>query len=385
MTLKFLQGDWEAAGQFVGAAAATAAAPAFSFHNKRNSGMFLGPGLDTSIVSDTGIVDIQGNVGGTAPGIIELYISATALSGKDCAIQFNGGQTGGRQNYRLVNVGVSGSVGEGCLVIRSPDQIDRLVFGGPITTGYSPLGQGTVIVNATSSTTPFIIRKSTGTPGTNETHIYQGALSLNITPKETTAKIFLNAGITITPQDHTNGSVDFTNTKFTETGFRCYTNDAAPYSGTGLIQMKAAGGSGFTELEADNDAGFKLHVHSHDQVTDYGSLIANATNWTFSKAVAMTTSMVVGGGTAITKMRVFSTLLTSASVAANTTAEQTFAVAGLTTADKVFVNKPAAQAGLGIVGQRVSAADTLAITYANVTGGSITPTAETYQIVAIRS
>ena len=44
------------------------------------------------------------------------------------------------------------------------------------------------------------------------------------------------------------------------------------------------------------------------------------------------------------------------------------------------------QAGLGIVGARVSAADTLAITFCNVpTGGNITPTAsEVYQVVAFR-
>jgi hypothetical protein len=85
-------------------------------------------------------------------------------------------------------------------------------------------------------------------------------------------------------------------------------------------------------------------------------------------------------------VRVFSAALSPAQVAANTTAEQTFTVAGLAVADKVFVNKPAAQAGLGIVGCRVSAANTLAITFSNNTGAGITPTAsETYQIVAVRA
>src|SRR5258708_47872 len=50
-------------------------------------------------------------------------------------------------------------------------------------------------------------------------------------------------------------------------------------------------------------------------------------------------------------------------VAANTTAEQTFTVTGLTTTDVVNVTKPTSQAGLGIVGARVSAANTLAITF----------------------
>ena len=69
-----------------------------------------------------------------------------------------------------------------------------------------------------------------------------------------------------------------------------------------------------------------------------------------------------------------------ASVAINTTAEQTFTVSGLTTDMMVFVNKPALNAGLGIVNARVSAANTLAISFVNATGGAIDPSAETYKI-----
>jgi hypothetical protein len=99
------------------------------------------------------------------------------------------------------------------------------------------------------------------------------------------------------------------------------------------------------------------------------------------------TSLTLGAnGTAITQIRVYAPSLTPVQVAANTSAEQTFTVTGLSTADKVFINKPAAQAGLGIVGQRVSAANTLAITFGNFTASPITPTAaETYAVVAIRS
>lgn len=74
----------------------------------------------------------------------------------------------------------------------------------------------------------------------------------------------------------------------------------------------------------------------------------------------------------------------ASSVGANTTSEQTFTVTGLTTNDVVYVNKPTHQTGLGIVGCRVSAADTIAITFMNTTGGGITPTSETYEIIAIR-
>lgn len=102
-------------------------------------------------------------------------------------------------------------------------------------------------------------------------------------------------------------------------------------------------------------------------------------------SVSMPTSAKVGGGTAITKIAVYSQSLDVASVAPNTTAEQTFTVTGLTTADKVFVNKPSLNAGLGIVNARVSDANTLAITFVNATAAAIDPVAETYAIIAFRS
>lgn len=72
-------------------------------------------------------------------------------------------------------------------------------------------------------------------------------------------------------------------------------------------------------------------------------------------------------------------------VAANTTAEQTFAVPGVAVGDFVDVNKPTAQAGLGIVGVRVSSAGNIGITFANTTASPITPTAsEVYQVFGIR-
>lgn len=74
-----------------------------------------------------------------------------------------------------------------------------------------------------------------------------------------------------------------------------------------------------------------------------------------------------------------------AAVGANTTAEQTFTVQGLQVGDEVNVTKPTTQAGLGIVNARVTAANTLGITFSNNTGGGITPTAgETYVIAVNR-
>lgn len=80
-----------------------------------------------------------------------------------------------------------------------------------------------------------------------------------------------------------------------------------------------------------------------------------------------------------------SVTLSPASVANATSAEQTFTMTGLLTTDFVSVNKPTAQAGLGIVGTRVSAADTLAITFGNFTAATITPTAsEVYVVHVVR-
>lgn len=68
-----------------------------------------------------------------------------------------------------------------------------------------------------------------------------------------------------------------------------------------------------------------------------------------------------------------------------TSAEQTFTVTGLLTTDAVVVNKPTSQAGLGVAGARVTALNTLGITFINATSASITPTAsEVYKVVATR-
>ena len=87
----------------------------------------------------------------------------------------------------------------------------------------------------------------------------------------------------------------------------------------------------------------------------------------------------------LVKQSVISVTLSPALIVLNTTAEQTFTVNGLLPGDHVTCNKPTAQAGLGIVGCRVSAANTLAITFSNNTAASITPTAgQTYLVLVAR-
>ena len=85
----------------------------------------------------------------------------------------------------------------------------------------------------------------------------------------------------------------------------------------------------------------------------------------------------------IPKQSVLSVTLSPALVNANTTAEQTFTVNGLLVGDMAVVTKPTAQAGLGVVNSRVSAANTLAITFSNNTGASITPTASEVYLVLV--
>lgn len=68
--------------------------------------------------------------------------------------------------------------------------------------------------------------------------------------------------------------------------------------------------------------------------------------------------------------------LSPAIVNANTSAEQIFAVPGIPAGAAVAaVTKPTAQAGLGIVGCRVSSAGNIGITFMNDTAAGITPTA----------
>lgn len=92
--------------------------------------------------------------------------------------------------------------------------------------------------------------------------------------------------------------------------------------------------------------------------------------------------IAVGLGTEVKKIKRYQPTIDPASVAANTSAEQTFTVTGLAVGEVVLaVNKPTADAGLGIVGMRVSAADTLALTFMNSTAAAIDAGSETYEVI----
>jgi hypothetical protein len=91
-------------------------------------------------------------------------------------------------------------------------------------------------------------------------------------------------------------------------------------------------------------------------------------------------------GAMITEDRfgVLTILLNIASVAAATSAEQTFTVRGLKLNDFIAVSKPSLHAGIAVGNARVSAKDTLAIQFINTTAGPIVPGSETWNIFYFR-
>jgi hypothetical protein len=84
-------------------------------------------------------------------------------------------------------------------------------------------------------------------------------------------------------------------------------------------------------------------------------------------------------------LQVVNTVTTN--VGANTSVERTITVPGLRAGIDVVtgISKPSAQAGLAIVAGRVSANDTLALTYMNSSGGAVGPAAETYLVGIARA
>lgn len=102
--------------------------------------------------------------------------------------------------------------------------------------------------------------------------------------------------------------------------------------------------------------------------------------------ITVASGVTIGAaGTLLLQTVVYLPTWTPATVAANTTVEQTVTVAGLTAADTVEINPPGSVAGIGIAGARVSAANTLAVTFANLSAGTLAPPAGVYRVKAVRS
>jgi hypothetical protein len=83
----------------------------------------------------------------------------------------------------------------------------------------------------------------------------------------------------------------------------------------------------------------------------------------------------------------FQQALTFGAVATITATAQAMTVTGVKVGDLVLsITKPTEQAGIALAGgHRVSATDTVQITFVNPTAGGVTPTAaEVYKIVVLR-
>jgi hypothetical protein len=109
-------------------------------------------------------------------------------------------------------------------------------------------------------------------------------------------------------------------------------------------------------------------------VTLYGSLVAQGG------------VRVAAAGTSLQRIAKYRSVLAPAAVAAHTCAEQKFAVAGVQAVDAVIaVNKPSAQAGLGIKGVRATGANSVGVNFCNTTASPITPRAgETYLFAVVQ-
>lgn len=130
-------------------------------------------------------------------------------------------------------------------------------------------------------------------------------------------------------------------------------------------------------------AGLAVSSNGAGRVSTAGTLAIAFGNFTASAitpTVSETYSVALKRPNPVAPLVIYTPTLTPASVAANTTAEQTFAVPGLVAASPVWVNKPSATVGLGIAGVRVSSAGTLAINYCNGSAVAIVPPAETYMV-----
>ncbi len=140
-----------------------------------------------------------------------------------------------------------------------------------------------------------------------------------------------------------------------------------------------------------NDTGAALGNYTYTPVSDARAyLTLDNVNYATPEVVhtnpVNVPGLQFGSLTALTRLAKFSATLSPAAVSANTCAEQTFTVTGVQAADAVIaVNKPTAQAGLGIAGARAAGANSIGITFCNNTAGAITPTAsETYKFAILQ-
>lgn len=207
----------------------------------------------------------------------------------------------------------------------------RVVGNNSVGITFGNVTSGTVITPTAAQTYTFI--SLGGVDAQSNDVVYQ----VSVSPAAVGALSTVNNGLTIT--NLALGDI--------------VTSVSKPTQQNGLL----VGGGGF--VSAAGSAGFTLA-----NVTSAGSLTPTA-----NEVYAVRTWRPNLAG----PMALYTPTLSPTSIAANTTAEQGFTVTGLVTNSMVWVNKPTTQNGIGIVGVRVSAFNTLGITFANFTSGTLTP------------
>lgn len=101
-------------------------------------------------------------------------------------------------------------------------------------------------------------------------------------------------------------------------------------------------------------------------------------------------SLNIGGGTALGKAAFYSVSFSTAlstSLSANVTASMLFAVTGIVTGETIIGLNPVTgfTSGIGLAGHRISAADEIAITFVNASGGVSTGLASDYKIWTLKN
>jgi hypothetical protein len=98
----------------------------------------------------------------------------------------------------------------------------------------------------------------------------------------------------------------------------------------------------------------------------------------------ITTSMTVGGGTALHAMNLYSTAsITPTAIPASSCSDQTFAVSGLLATDRVSSVAPPSVLGNLSLNGYASAANTVLLHFCNPSSSSVTPPAGVYSFLAV--
>lgn len=116
-----------------------------------------------------------------------------------------------------------------------------------------------------------------------------------------------------------------------------------------------------------------------------GTSVFNVTKLGVVTLPTGSTLKIHNSGASITRVILYQPTLAVLQVLAATCAEQTFTVSGLATTDSLIVNPfDAPTAGVQMTAARVSAVNTLALTFCNATAGNLTPPTAQYDILAFR-